>query len=292
MASSSSRCGMKAAQVVRNVSPNGWISDDEARYKFGYYRKLFKVVPHKFLDLELFRKVFYHNLKVVNGVICSRVKDVDIEIDDEIGLSFTSLKVEGFMAHEKNSELNQWTNKKKIYKKFVRYPKRLKAVPLYLSEMALPQLRGATSNGFQLSICIGGLFATLINYGIEKIDGGWGWCVSLAMAGVPASILTFGALFLPETPNNLIQRGHDHQKAKLLLQRIRGIEDVQAELDDLIKASSSKANNKQSFKVILKRRYRPQLVMAVAIPFFQQMTGINVIGFYGPLLFRTIGLGE
>ncbi|BAT92869.1 hypothetical protein LR48_Vigan27s002600 [Vigna angularis] len=166
------------------------------------------------------------------------------------------------------------------------------AVPLYLSEMALPRLRGATSNGFQLSICIGGLFATLINYGTEKIEGGWGWRVSLAMAGVPASILTFGALFLPETPNSLIQRGHDHQKAKLLLQRIRGIEDVQAELDDLIKASSSKANNKQSFKVILKRRYRPQLVMAVAIPFFQQMTGINVIGFYAPLLFRTIGLGE
>ncbi|KOM49778.1 hypothetical protein LR48_Vigan08g060500 [Vigna angularis] len=136
MASSSSRCGMKAAQVVRNVSPNGWISDDEARYKFGYYRKLFKVVPHKFLDLELFRSegfIFQEWLAdVVNGVICSRVKDVDIEIDDEIGLSFTSLKVEGFMAHEKNSELNQWTNKKKIYKKFVRYPKRLKVYKPYL----------------------------------------------------------------------------------------------------------------------------------------------------------------
>ncbi|CAN1177947.1 Hexose carrier protein HEX6 [Linum perenne] len=32
--------------------------------------------------------------------------------------------------------------------------------------------------------------------------------------------------------------------------------------------------------------------MAVAIPFFQQVTGINVIAFYAPLLFRTIGLGE
>ncbi|KAK7334511.1 hypothetical protein VNO80_26268 [Phaseolus coccineus] len=166
------------------------------------------------------------------------------------------------------------------------------AVPLYLSEMALPRLRGATSNGFQLSIGIGALSANLINYGTEKIEGGWGWRVSLAMAAVPASVLTLGALFLPETPNSLIQRSHDHQKAKLLLQRIRGTEDVQAELDDLIKASSSKNNNKQSFKTILKRRYRPQLVMAVAIPFFQQVTGINVIAFYAPLLFRTIGLGE
>ncbi|KAG2405121.1 uncharacterized protein HKW66_Vig0043760 [Vigna angularis] len=56
MASSSSRCGKKAAQFLRNASPNGWISDDEERYKFGCYRKLFKVDPHKFLDLELFRR--------------------------------------------------------------------------------------------------------------------------------------------------------------------------------------------------------------------------------------------
>ncbi|BAT92849.1 hypothetical protein LR48_Vigan05g068500 [Vigna angularis] len=166
------------------------------------------------------------------------------------------------------------------------------AVPLYLSEMALPRLRGAISNGFQLSVCFGSVFATLVNYGTDKIKGGWGWRVSLAMAAVPASVLTFGALFLPETPNSLIQRGHDHQKAKLLLQRIRGTDDVQEELDGLIKASSSKTDEKQSLKIILKRRYRPQLVMAIAMPFFQQMTGINVIGCYAPLLYRTMGLGE
>jgi hypothetical protein len=69
---------------------------------------------------------------------------------------------------------------------------------------------------------------------------------------------------------------------------------VQEELDDLTKASSSssKTSSQKSFKIILKRRYRPQLVMAIAIPFFQQVTGINVIAFYAPLLFRTIGLGE
>ncbi|KOM57555.1 hypothetical protein LR48_Vigan11g058800 [Vigna angularis] len=137
MASSSSRRGKKAAHLLRNASPNGWISDDEERYKFGCYSKLFKVVPHKFLDVELFRRegfifqewlvdvgllkfvemtgncyldlvqVFYHNLKVVDGDICSRVKGVDIKIDDEIWLSLIGLKEEGFMSHERNSELNQ-----------------------------------------------------------------------------------------------------------------------------------------------------------------------------------------
>ncbi|KHN34015.1 Hexose carrier protein HEX6 [Glycine soja] len=87
------------------------------------------------------------------------------------------------------------------------------AVPLYLSEMALPQLRGAINNGFQLSIGIDALSANLINYGTEKIEGGWGWRMPLAMAAVPALVLTL-------------------------------------------------------------------------------VTGINVIAFYAPLLFRTIGLGE
>ncbi|KAJ0042682.1 hypothetical protein Pint_18058 [Pistacia integerrima] len=166
------------------------------------------------------------------------------------------------------------------------------SVPLYLSEMAPPRHRGAINNGFQFSIGIGALSANFINYGTQKIEGGWGWRISLAMAAVPAAILTLGALFLPETPNSLIQRSNDHQNAKLMLQRVRGTPDVQAELDDLIKASSISKKINHPFKKIIQRKYRPQLVMAIAIPFFQQVTGINVIAFYAPLLFRTIGLGE
>ncbi|TQD99025.1 hypothetical protein C1H46_015392 [Malus baccata] len=166
------------------------------------------------------------------------------------------------------------------------------AVPLYLSEMAPPKYRGAINNGFQFSVGIGVLSANLINYGSEKIKGGWGWRISLAMAAVPASMLTLGAFFLPETPNSLIQRSTDHQIAKKMLQRIRGVDDVQAELDDLIKANNISKNIKHRFKKILERKYRPQLVMAIAIPFFQQVTGINVISIYSAVLFRTIGFGE
>ncbi|XP_050224334.1 hexose carrier protein HEX6-like [Mercurialis annua] len=165
------------------------------------------------------------------------------------------------------------------------------SVPLYLSEMAPPRNRGAINNGFQFSVSIGILSANLINYGTEKISG-WGWRISLAVAAVPAAILTLGALFLPETPNSLIQRTNDHEKAKRMLQRVRGTNDVQAELDDLIKASMISKTVEHLFKNIMQRKYRPQLVMAIAIPFFQQVTGINIIGFYAPLLFRTIGLGE
>lgn len=117
--------------------------------------------------------------------------------------------------------------------------------------------------------------------------------MSITATALPASIITLGSFFLPETPNSIIQRNNnDHQKAKLMLQKIRGTSDVQQELDDLIEASSNTNHGHPLRDLLLQRKYRPQLVMSIAIPLLQQMTGINVVGFYAPVLFRTIGLGE
>ncbi|GLT39847.1 hypothetical protein SLA2020_140140 [Shorea laevis] len=166
------------------------------------------------------------------------------------------------------------------------------SVPLYISEMALPQHRGKTNIAFELGVGIGVLIANITNFGTQKIMGGWGWRISLAISAVPAAILTLCALFLPETPNNLIHNSKNHQKAKKVLQRVRGTADVEAEFDDLIRASSVSKVINHLFQNIMKRKYRPQIVMAITIPFFQQVTGINVITFYAPILFRTIGEGE
>ncbi|OMO98191.1 General substrate transporter [Corchorus olitorius] len=127
------------------------------------------------------------------------------------------------------------------------------SVPLYISEMALPKHRGAMNIVFEIGIGIGVLMANIINFGTEKIEGGWGWRISLSLAAVPASILTLGSVILPDTPNSLIQTGNNHEKAKLVLQRIRGTNDVQAELDDLIKASSISKTTKHPLKEILQR---------------------------------------
>ncbi|GAA0159997.1 secondary carrier transporter [Lithospermum erythrorhizon] len=166
------------------------------------------------------------------------------------------------------------------------------AVPVYLSEMAPSRYRGAMTNSFQLCVGFGVLAANLINYGTQKIKEGYGWRISLAMAALPASVLTLGAIFLPETPNSIIQRSNDNEKAKQMLQKIRGVEDVQMELDDLVNANAVSKMVNRPFRNIMQRNYRPQLVMSICIPFFQQVTGINVISFYAPILFRTIGFGE
>ncbi|KAI3918878.1 hypothetical protein MKW98_017326 [Papaver atlanticum] len=165
------------------------------------------------------------------------------------------------------------------------------SVPVYLSEMAPAKLRGALNMGFQLAITIGILVANLVNYGTNKIQGGYGWRLSLALAAVPAIMMTVGAFFLPDTPNSLLERGHQ-EKAKVMLQKIRGSQQVEDEFQDLADASNAAKKIEHPWRNILQPQYRPQLTMAILIPFFQQLTGINVIMFYAPVLFKTLGFGD
>ncbi|XP_074269977.1 sugar carrier protein C-like [Silene latifolia] len=164
------------------------------------------------------------------------------------------------------------------------------SVPLYLSEMAPYKYRGALNIGFQLSITIGILIANVLNYFFAKIHN-WGWRLSLGGAMVPAIIISIGALLLPDTPNSLIERGK-HDEAMSKLRRVRGVDDVEDEFNDLVAASETSKLVEHPWRNLLQRKYRPHLTMAIAIPFFQQLTGINVIMFYAPVLFKTIGFKD
>jgi MFS family permease len=166
----------------------------------------------------------------------------------------------------------------------------VQAVPLYLSEMAPAKMRGMLNISFQLMITLGILAANLINYFTAKISGGWGWRISLGLAAVPAVIMAGGSLFLPDTPNSLVARGKE-EEARAMLRRIRGTHDVGLEYDDLLAASEASKAIDNPWKTLLERRYRPQLAMAILIPTLQQLTGINVVMFYAPVLFKTIGFG-
>ncbi|XP_020587007.1 sugar transport protein 4-like [Phalaenopsis equestris] len=164
------------------------------------------------------------------------------------------------------------------------------SVPVYLSEMAPARIRGMLNIGFQMMITIGILIANLINYWTAQIQGGWGWRVSLALAAVPGAIIAFGALFLPDTPNSLLERGHE-EAAKTMLCKVRGTDEIHEEFQDLVIAGNDSKAVKHPWKNIIERRNRPQLTFAILIPFFQQLTGINMIMFYAPVLFKTVGFG-
>ena len=115
----------------------------------------------------------------------------------------------------------------------------------------------------------------------------------LGLAWVPAILLCLGGLLCLETPNSLIERGKTEQ-GRAVLRKIRGTNcNMQPEFEDMVEASETARRMKHVFRNILKRTNRPQLVMAIAIPFFQQyFTGINAINFYAPMLFNTIRFGQ
>ncbi|XP_072990569.1 sugar transport protein 14-like isoform X2 [Typha latifolia] len=165
------------------------------------------------------------------------------------------------------------------------------AVPLYLSEIAPPKIRGAVNQLFQLTTCLGILIADVVNYFTEKIHP-WGWRLSLGLAVVPATLIFVGGIFLPETPNSLVEQGR-LEEARRVLEKVRGTHKVDAEFEDLRDASEAARAVKNPFRNLLKRSNRPQLIIgALGIPAFQQLSGQNSILFYAPVIFQSLGFGS
>ncbi|XP_024968423.1 sugar transport protein 8-like [Cynara cardunculus var. scolymus] len=163
------------------------------------------------------------------------------------------------------------------------------AVPLFISEIAPVKYRGGLNVCFQMLVTVGILCANVINYFTASHP--WGWRISLGGAAVPALFLALGSLIIVETPTSLIERGQA-EKGYATLQKIRGVRDVQKEYDEIAYATELSKQIKHPFKNLLKRSSRPQVVCSMILQVFQQFTGINVIMFYAPVLFQTMGFGS
>ncbi|KAK9904668.1 hypothetical protein WJX75_000080 [Coccomyxa subellipsoidea] len=164
------------------------------------------------------------------------------------------------------------------------------AVTLYNSEMAPAHIRGRLNQIFQVVLTLGIVLAQAINIGTQHIPG-YGWRISLMFAGVPALVLTLGGLLLPDTPNSLIERGHEDQ-GKQVLRDIRGVDNVEEEFQDIKAACERAALVVNPWRTIFKPSYAPQLFVAITATLFQQWTGINTIIFYAPQLFITLGASQ
>uniref|UniRef100_A0A0D9ZLJ4 Major facilitator superfamily (MFS) profile domain-containing protein n=1 Tax=Oryza glumipatula TaxID=40148 RepID=A0A0D9ZLJ4_9ORYZ len=166
------------------------------------------------------------------------------------------------------------------------------AAPLFLAEMAPTRWRGSLTAGFQFFLAVGVVIATVTNYFASRVP--WGWRLSLGLAGAPAVVIFLGALFLTDTPSSLVMRG-DTARARAALLRVRGAgADVEAELKGIVRAVEvARQGEDGAFRRMAARReYRPYLVFAVAMPMFFQLTGVIVISFFSPLVFRTVGFGS
>lgn len=102
-----------------------------------------------------------------------------------------------------------------------------------------------------------------------------GWRLSLGLAGVPAAILLFGSIVLPETPNSLIERGQ-RTKGRAVLARLRATDDVEAEFQDICAAAdeANAVSMMASWRALFSRECSPMLIVTSLIAMLQQLTGI------------------
>ena len=163
-------------------------------------------------------------------------------------------------------------------------------VPLYLTELAPKESRGALTSLMQLLVTVGILVAYVTDYALSD-SGAWRWM--LGLGAVPAVLLGLGIYFQPESPRWLVKRDRADQ-ARDVLARMRGADRgaVEQELDEIRAADAAKAQeNAVGLREILTPLLRPALLLGLGLVFFQNFMGINTIIYYAPTLLTTLGFG-
>jgi SP family galactose:H+ symporter-like MFS transporter len=161
------------------------------------------------------------------------------------------------------------------------------AVPVYISEVAPADARGWQVSLFQLAITVGILLAYLVDFAFAQIES-WRWMFGLAL--FPAAIFGSGMFFLPESPRWLLQSGQP-DRARATLSRVRGTPDVAKELLE-IERSLARAEEKGRLSDLLEPSLRRALVVGIGLAVFQQITGINTVIYYAPVIIQSAGISS
>jgi MFS family permease len=175
--------------------------------------------------------------------------------------------------------------------------------PMYIAEMAPPESRGRLVSFNQLNIVIGISIAFFSNYLILTLGesgaawseslrlGEWNWRWMLGVETLPAVLYLVALLFVPESPRWLAMRGRDDE-AVAVLERVGGSEQAAEDLIAVKEAIvAEKALGRVSPKTLLHPSLRLVMTIGIAVGILQQITGINAVFFYAPMIFEQSGIG-
>ena len=159
-------------------------------------------------------------------------------------------------------------------------------VPLYLSEIAPTEIRGAISSLNQLMIVGGILVAFLVNAVLASSEA---WRVMLGLAVVPSLVLLVGMIWMPETPRFLVHKGEEDEAKRGARggPRRRGPEE---ELEDIRKVEAEEEGG--GLRALGAAWVRPALLVAIGLAVFQQLVGINTIIYYAPTTLTNVGYSD
>jgi len=160
--------------------------------------------------------------------------------------------------------------------------------PMYISEIAPAEHRGRLVTYYQLAIVIGILLAFTSN--MLLVDTGannWRWMLSIM--AMPAMVFFGLLLFAPESPRWLLQKERKDQ-ARIILSKINGAEKADVEIEKISKALTEESDAGK-YSELFSPKMGAVLFMGIFIAVFSQITGINSIMYYAPVIFQTMGEG-
>lgn len=159
--------------------------------------------------------------------------------------------------------------------------------PMYIAEISPASHRGKLVSLNQLAIVIGILAAFFSNYLL--VDTGlnnWRWM--LAVMGAPAVLFFASLVFVPESPRWLVQKGK-MDEAFRTLERISGSSRAREEISEI--RGSLGLRSKSPLREIFSRHMSAVVWVGIIVAVFQQITGINSIMYYAPMIFAKTGTG-
>lgn len=175
-------------------------------------------------------------------------------------------------------------------------------VPLYISEIAPPNIRGRLVTCYQLAITVGILLAyisnaivlnlseVLVSYEVwsflEFIFVEEVWRGMFGLETIPALLFLVGILVIPESPRWLYNQNREDE-GRSILERIVGSNKAEESAREIQKTSKEEEG---SYRELLKPGLRKALVIGILLPVFSQFSGINAIIYYGPRILNEAGV--
>ncbi|EPQ52847.1 general substrate transporter [Gloeophyllum trabeum ATCC 11539] len=168
----------------------------------------------------------------------------------------------------------------------------ISVVTVYLCEIAPQDIRGALACVIQLMITIGIAAGYFVAYGSRNIAGSLAWRTPFVVEACIACILSVGMVLVPFSPRWLIQIGREDD-ARTVLTKLRDADCIDDEMKDIKMSLNFVDQGRQAgFNEMFSRQFRRRTFLGIFLMAFQQLTGIDAVLYFAPILFTQAGFSS
>ena len=163
------------------------------------------------------------------------------------------------------------------------------AAPTYISEISTAKSRGRLVALYQFNIVFGILVAFISNYLLSGIGGANDWRWMLGVEALPAALYCLLILGVPKSPRWLLVQKGDELNALKTLKLLHNNDNAALAELEMIKTHREETTRGIN---VFSGKYNRSLTLAFLLAFFNQLSGINFILYYAPVILENAGFAS